>query len=184
MIDVALDRADMLVRSQTQHDKWHVWPFPRTRAFPRAVPLVLLCRIEAHWRARRCGEMRKAGDGAGAATCGVASCRLAQKPRDVSVVAAALVVHAEGMHGVTHSFHEIVMLLQGDESRKCVDVRKARPHPHSGLCNRPPIDRICSRRAAHSLIYRLPRCRSALWSYCHTIARQCDPCCSWGRPSG
>lgn len=36
MIDVALDRADKLVRSQTQHDKWHVWPFPRTRAFPQA----------------------------------------------------------------------------------------------------------------------------------------------------
>jgi len=129
MIDVALDRADMLVRSQTQHDKWHVWPFPRVPSRKRAVPLVLLCRIEAHRRARRCGEMRKAGDGAGAATGGVAPCRLAQKPRDVSVVAAALVVHTEGMHGVTHSFHEIFVLLQGDESRKCVDVRKARPAP-------------------------------------------------------
>lgn len=71
--------------------------------------------------------MRMAGDGTFAATDGVAPCRLARKPKDVSVVAASLVVQFEGMHGVTRSLREMVMLLHGDGSRKCVDVRKVRP---------------------------------------------------------
>ena len=91
--------------------------------------------------ARRCCKFRKAEkDDVRVAGYVAIRCRLAQKPRDISVVAAALIMHAERMNGVTRTFHEIATLLQVDESHKGVNIREVRPVV-SSTCQRKQLPR-------------------------------------------